>query len=162
MRLKISGLPNAALGYLVIPILVLVAAVLFPMLANILNQAQQLGPEVSMLSFEEMPDDNEDLAKININFPPIPNTESVDPNIFMPEMLEYLELEGFKPDGELKYLRTALVEETSFWIWEFTSDNEKCYATVDKKENAICYGCDTDYFGLTPEQFILGTYHQCF
>ncbi len=115
-----------------------------------------------MISFEEMPEDNEDLAKININFLPVPESKSIDPNMFIRHMLEYLELEGFKPDDELQFLRSALVEGTAYWIWKFTSDNEKCYATVEKDENTTCYGCDTDYYGLTPEQFILGTYHQCF
>ena len=115
-----------------------------------------------MLSLEEMPDNNEDLAKIDVDFPPIPDADTVDPDSFSPQLLDYLELEEFTPDGELTFLRTALVETTSYWIWEFTSDGEKAYVTFAKDDHGSCVGCETDYYSLTPEQYMLGDYHNCF
>ena len=49
MKLKISGLPNAALGYLIVPIFVLIAVVLFPML-NHFQQTDANSVEMSSAS----------------------------------------------------------------------------------------------------------------
>jgi len=89
----------------------------------------------------------------------------------MANILEYLSIE--MPDGDqltasdLKFLRTAeIYDESFFWTWEFEdpSDGVKCYVTVEEKVHggSTCVGYDEDYYGLTPEQFILGTYHNVF
>ena len=90
-----------------------------------------------MLSFEAMPEDNAELANIKIDFPHIPKNEVPPPKEFESELLEYLDDEGFTPDGSLTFLRTALVEDTVYWIWELYSDEEKIFATVarDKEGN---------------------------
>ena len=116
-----------------------------------------------MISYDEMPENNEDLKKINIDFPHVSLTEISKPDEIEPQLLEYLELEGYIPDGELTFLRTAKVESTIYWVWEFISDGEKIYATASEDKNGnASIGCDEDYYGLTPEQFILGDYHDCF
>ena len=116
-----------------------------------------------MISYDEMPDDNEELKNIDIDFPHVSLTEISKPEEIEPQLLEYLELEEYVPDGELKFIRTAKVENTVYWIWEFESAGEKIYATASQDENGnTSIGCDEDYYGLTPEQFILGDYHDCF
>ena len=116
-----------------------------------------------MLSNDEIPENNAELAKIKIEFPHVPFSEISEPNEIEPYLLDYLEVEGFPPDGEVKFIRTALVEETVYWIWEFYSDGEKIYATATQdKYGNTGLGCDADYYGLTPEQYILGDYYECF
>lgn len=116
-----------------------------------------------MLTYEQMPEDNEELAKIEIEFEHVPLDMVYKPEEIEPHMLEYLEIEGFVLDNKLKFLRTAKVEDCIYWIWEFTSDSEKTYATAQRdKDGEITIGFETDYYGLTPEQYILGDYHACF
>ncbi len=116
-----------------------------------------------MLGFDEMPERNEDLATIEIDFDHVSFDRVSEPNEIEPYLLEYLDREGFTPDNGLKFLRTAQVEETVYWIWEFTTDGEKSYATATQnKDGSTSVGCDTDYYSLTPEQYILGDYHNCF
>lgn len=116
-----------------------------------------------MLTYEEMPENNEDLAKIEIDFPHVPLQKIADPKEIEPYLLDYLEREDFAPDGALKFLRTAQVEEVVCWIWEFYSQGEKSYATASQDKNGDTgLGCGTDYYKLTPEQYILADYHQCF
>ena len=116
-----------------------------------------------MLSYDEMPEDNAELAKIKIDFPHVSFDEVSEPKEIEPYLLDYLKVEGYPPDEKVKFIRTAQVEDTVYWIWEFFSDEEKTYATAtqDDDENTSL-GCDTDYYGLTPEQYILGDYHKCF
>lgn len=73
------------------------------------------------------------------------------------------------PDGEslaaedLTFLRTALVDQTRYWIWSFDEpDGDRAYATVSAGPEGVSVGYETDYYGLTPEQFILGDYHDVF
>lgn len=116
-----------------------------------------------MLSYEEMPEDNEELAKIEVDFPHVSFKEVSEPKVIEPHLLDYLKREGYKPDGELQFLRTAQVEDIVYWIWVFTSQGEKTYATATQDEEGnTSVGCDTDYYSLTPEQYILGDFHDCF
>ena len=112
---------------------------------------------------EQLPERNEDLAKVDIEFP-FAEDDVSDPEEILPHLLDYLVLEDFSPEeGSLTFLRTAVVESTLYWIWAFTSDGEKCYATATQSnDGGTDLGCEVDYYGLTPEQFILGDYRDCF
>lgn len=116
-----------------------------------------------MLSYDEMPEDNAELANIEIDFPHVPFSEVSEPNEIEPYLVDYLKVEGFPPDGKVQFIRTALVEDTVYWIWVLSSGGEKVYATATQdRDGNTGLGCDTDYYGLTPEQYILGDYHECF
>jgi hypothetical protein len=115
-----------------------------------------------MLTYDEMPDDNADLAKVNVGFPHASSTEVADSNEIEPYLMDYLEQEGYKPDVALQFLRTALVAETVYWIWAFATDGEAAYAIATQdKDGQTSLGCDTNYYGLTPEQYVLADYHNC-
>lgn len=116
-----------------------------------------------MLTYEQMPEDRKDLSKIKTDFPHVSFDEVSEPKEIEPYLLDYLQRKNYHPDGELKFLRTAQVKGTVYWIWEFTSKSEKAYATATQdKYGDTSLGCDTDYYGLTPEQYILGDYHDYF
>jgi len=115
-----------------------------------------------------MPEDNAELANVVIEFPLLqPNTAESCP-IPIADVVDYLRLES--PDGEtvhpgqLRFLRTAQVADQRYWIWAFQeSDDSACYATVSvSPDGSTCTGYDENYYGLTPEQFMLGDYHQVF
>ena len=121
-----------------------------------------------MLSAEEMPDDNADLAVVAVEFERLADDTAASRPVSRGELLDYLSVEV--PDGEalegssLKFLRTAEVGGTQYWIWSFEEpEGAKAYATVSvTPEGSATLGYDADYYGLSPEQFILGDYHQVF
>jgi hypothetical protein len=121
-----------------------------------------------MLTFEEMPEDNADLARVVVDFPRLePDTADSCP-VPMAEVLGYLRLES--PDGDslrtasLEFLRTALVSDCRFWIWSFhESDGAQCFVTASvAADGTSSVGYDPNIYGLTPEQFILGDFHEVF
>jgi hypothetical protein len=137
-----------------------------------------------MLTADQMPDDNADLAKIPIQLPEVPRSEIADPDSFVPDLLEYLELESFEPDDKLQFVRTADVWGTLYYIWRFKSNGDDCYATISIQNGVprgtganwltriwnrvfhvgsrgTCRGCGENHWGLTPEQYILADYHNC-
>ena len=66
-------------------------------------------------------------------------------------------------EGDLSFVRTADVEGTKYWIWSFTEpDGESAYATVAVSSSGSTLGYDANTYDLSPEQFILGDYHQVF
>jgi hypothetical protein len=125
-----------------------------------------------MITYDELPDDNTELAKIEIDFPYLKdNTPASCPSL-MTEILEYLSMECSSGDNikekDLIFLRTAKVKKAKFWIWKFfDKDGVECYVTVSSQKRllflkSISIGYDENYYGLTPEQFILGDFYGVF
>ena len=115
-----------------------------------------------MLRSDQMPDGNADLANIPVELPPAPSELLSTPEVFLDDITEYLELEGYIPDQELRFLRTALVEESVYYIWSFESGGDSCFVTVSiRSDGSQCIGCNENHRGLSPEQFIMADYHNC-
>ena len=121
-----------------------------------------------MIPYEEMPDDNAKLVDLMIDFPALqPNTAESCP-VPLSDIIDYLRDES--PDGEtiqatqLYFLRTAQVAEKRYWIWSFQeSDGSACYVTAAvSPDGSTSIGYEENYYGLSPEQFILGDYHNVF
>jgi hypothetical protein len=121
-----------------------------------------------VIPFDEMPEDNADLANIEVEFPHLqPNTPESCP-VPLRDVLEYLRAES--PDAEsveasqLQFLRTALVADQQYWIWAFReSDGSDCFVTVSLSPGGTaCTGYEENYYNLNPEQFMLGDFHQVF
>jgi hypothetical protein len=121
-----------------------------------------------MLSYEQMPKDNADLARVRVSFPYLEDNSARTSPASMDEILNYLASEV--PDGDvvepkdLHFIRTARVAQHDYWIWRFTeSDGSEAYVTVSRRpDGQISLGYDSNYYGLSPEQFMLGDYHQVF
>lgn len=118
-----------------------------------------------MITRDEMPEDNKDIAAMEVDFPRLSENSAASCPVPMVEILHYLSLES--PDGDeitaadLRFLRTAQVADAEYWIWDFhESTGVKCYVTVQRKVDGICIGYDEDYWGLTPEQYMLAEYHE--
>jgi hypothetical protein len=120
---------------------------------------------VEFVEYEDMPDDNEDLIKLDIAFPYLDEIQiKRNPN-FIQDLLEYLHLEGetVSSDG-LNFIKAVKVKEQKYWIWEFSDkDREHCYAVVGEDTSGVLsFSYDLDWYHLTPDQFILGEYHNVF
>ena len=121
-----------------------------------------------MIPFNEMPEDNAELANIEIEFPRLqPNKPDSCP-VAPDDVVEYLRMESADAESveasQLHFMRTALVADHRYWIWSFReSDGSDCFVTVSvSPDGTTCTGYEENYYGLSPEQFMLGDYHQVF
>jgi len=110
------------------------------------------------------PNDNAELANLDIQLPLVSSDEVSGPSEIEPYLLDYLKREGFPPDkGILSFVKIARIEDVTYWIWRFESDGESCYATATQDaDGSTGVGCSTDYWNLTADQYIFGDYHGCF
>jgi hypothetical protein len=122
-----------------------------------------------MPTAREMPDDNRQLAQVAVDFERLREDTPRACPVRIGDLLTYLRDEV--PGGarlqpaDLTFLRTAQVAERRYWIWRFTEPDggDPAYATVSVDDRGrTVRGYDTNTYGLTPEQFILGDYHQVF
>ena len=121
-----------------------------------------------MIPYEEMPDDNAKLVDLIIDFPVLQSNSAEACPVSMSDIINYLHEESL--DGEtiqasqLFFLRTAQVAEKRYWIWSFQeSDGSACYVTATvSPDGSTSIGYEENHYGLSPEQFILGDYHNVF
>jgi hypothetical protein len=113
------------------------------------------------------PETNDELKATVVSFPRLqPDTQSACP-VSDDEIQQYLRHEDADGESvarrELRFIRTALVEETKYWIWDYQeSDGEQCYVTVAERAGKTMLGMNGNWDALSPEQFILGDYRQMF
>lgn len=122
-----------------------------------------------MITYDEMPDDNADLADVNVTFPRLVRDSPESCPTSMKQILGYLAREvpgGRSLSGaDLEFLRTADVEGTAYWIWRFsepTGGDEAFVVTSVKPDGTVTITYDTNHYDLSPEQFILGDYYNVF
>ncbi len=121
-----------------------------------------------VLAFDEMPEDNADLATVQVEFPRLADESPASCPVPMEDVLDYLSMEV--PDGarltpeDLSFRRTARVADADYWVWSFTEpDGQTAYVSVSVDGSGTAtIGYEVDYYSLTPEQFMLGNYHQVF
>lgn len=116
-----------------------------------------------------MPDDNADLANVEVDFPRLTPDSADGCPVPMAELLAYLTDEVPDGDsltpGDLTFVRTARVEDAEYWIWRFREpgpQGENAFAIVSRSGQQVILGYEINYYGLSPEQFVLGDYHQVF
>jgi hypothetical protein len=122
-----------------------------------------------VLTADEMPDDNADLANVEVDFPRLdPDSPAACP-VPLTDLLVYLA--GEVPDGDslaatdLTFVRTARVAEAEYWVWRFREpgpQGDDAFATVSRSGQQETLGYEANYYGLSAEQFVLGDYHQVF
>jgi hypothetical protein len=124
--------------------------------------------EVYMIPYQDMPENNREIAKLEVSFPNLESNTPASCPVQVSEILEYLNDEAPSDDSisekDLKFIRTAQVAESEYWIWEFQdSEGTKYYVTVSRSpQGSTEISYDENFYSLTPKQFILGTYHNVF
>jgi hypothetical protein len=116
-----------------------------------------------------MPDNNADLALVEVESPRLADESAASCPVPLDDLLRYLADEV--PGGEaltadaLLFVRTAQVADTRYGLWRFNEPDsgDPAYATVSLLSISQCaVGYGDNYYGLTPEQYILGDYHLVF
>jgi hypothetical protein len=121
-----------------------------------------------VVSADDMPEDNADLARLVVKFDRLLDDSPQSSPVAIQDVLDYLTREV--PGGDLlsatdlTFQQTAAVGTTRYWIWSFDEPDggEPAYATVSEDNGQLTVGYDANYYGLTPEQFMLGEYHGVF
>jgi len=121
---------------------------------------------IEFVEYEEMPDDNEDIAKFDIVFPNLQKDQSKRYKEFVDNLVDYLHDEGETVGaGDLKFIKAVQVKEQKYWIWEFhdKEDNDQCFAVVSEgPHGSLWINYDMNWHNLSPDQFILGDYHRVY
>lgn len=121
-----------------------------------------------MIPIEDMPEDNEELANLAVQFPSLSAETPDSCPVPLSDIVEYLRAESADGEavqaGQLRFLRTAGVADHRYWIWSFKEeDGTVCYVTVSEApDGSTCVGYEENAYGLTPEQYMLGDYHNVF
>jgi len=118
---------------------------------------------------DELPEDFDELRHVPVELPRLPDNSAALCPVPTSEILDYLSYEA--PGGEhsgsteviefqLEFVRTALVEQTRYWIWRFAdSDNRESYVTVGIDGSGQQMMSYDETFGLSPEQRILAEHY---
>lgn len=116
-----------------------------------------------------MPEDNADLAKVDVEFERLVPDNSEGCPAPMTRLLSYLadEVPGGEDLGpeDLSFVRTARVEDHDYWLWRFREpgpDGDDAYLTVSRVRGQVAVGYEANFYRLTPEQYLLGDYHHAF
>lgn len=128
------------------------------------RQAATQIPSLEEFGYE----DNRDLVKAVVEYPHLDPDSPADCPVREQELLAYLAIEV--PDGELltgadlNFVRTSQVAESRYWLWRFNEPRgDDAFLTVSQgPEGATTTGYSDNYLNLSPEQFILGDFHECF
>lgn len=126
-----------------------------------------MGQPRPVLSAEEVPEDNAELASVDVDFARLPDDSAASCPVPISEVLRYLadEVPAALSEADLTFRRTAVVEGTRYWVWSFTEPDggSAAYVTVSMSPaGATTLGYEDDYYGLSPEQYVLGDYHNVF
>ena len=117
-----------------------------------------------MIPREELPEDASDWTGVSVSFPQLPDNSPVSPPCSEDRLFEYVRKESADVEradrARLKFIRTALVSEAKYWLWEYTEeDGELVYVIcrVDL-EGSNLIGLSTPN-GLSHEQYMLADYY---
>jgi hypothetical protein len=135
--------------------------------------------EPPVLKRDDLPDERDELAGVRVRLPRLKDDSEQSCPATQQDILEHLDVEA--PGGaqsgseevvefKLKFLRTAAIEGTSYWIWGFKDgEGAKSYVLVGhwrkadgdapawaegsrrREETLLSY---EEAYGLKPEQFI--------
>jgi hypothetical protein len=120
-----------------------------------------------MLTADEMPDDNRDLASLEVVLAALPDDAAASCPVGIEDLLRYLadEVPADLTPSDLTFRRTAVIGDRSYWVWSFVEPDggSPAYATVSiGPAGAATLSYETDHYGLSPEQYVLGDHHQVF
>lgn len=116
-----------------------------------------------MVQRDELPDTFDELLNVRVELPEAPGETEKSCPVPMDEIRQHLAYEC--PGGEfaggesvmefqLKFARTAVIDDTRYWIWLFKDEREAdSYVLVGAGSNQLLSYDET--YGMTPEQIIV-------
>lgn len=109
---------------------------------------------------ETIPEDFEGIRNLILKLELAEREKNVDLNSMVNKIREYLKLEGFSIESELKYISSAKIEKTDYFIWKFIDGDFKCYVTLSIFPNNSQAIKADDSYGLSAEQYIFADYNK--
>ena len=118
---------------------------------------------------DQLPKSWKGLKRFTFELPLLsPNDPSLCPRS-PSDILEYLDVEapGGSQSGsenvmqfDLQFLRTALVNDSKYWLWLFKADGDlDCYVAVQQTASGDSILGFDETFGLAPEQWMVMDYY---
>jgi len=117
-----------------------------------------------MIRREDLPEDAADWNSVSVSFDRLrPDREDTCP-ASRNEIMDYVQIESSDTesadDAALKYLRTALVGDASYWLWSYSeSDGTLCFVTFCKSADGSTILGLAEPNGLSEEQYLLADYY---
>ena len=120
-----------------------------------------------MFDCSTLPDENERLAEVQVELARLSDDTPASAPLTIGELMKYLALEV--PGGDklttvdLEFQRTADLGDAQYWVWSlFEPDTgDRAFAIIRQDPDGSLRSYDTDYYGLSAEQFVLGHYCGC-
>jgi hypothetical protein len=128
------------------------------------NGKQYFGEGMRRSRFADIQDEDEKhekLKSLSVELKHGDDSVADDPAL-LKRIAEYLALETADCEfieGNLKYLRSAVIDDCQYWIWDYReSDGTQCYVTLRLDEHRSVLGVQNAN-ELSPEQHIYAQHH---
>lgn len=117
-----------------------------------------------MIPRDQLPDDASDWADVSVSFPRLAQDIAESNPYSEDEVFAYVQMESAGMDSaqrqELRFIRTALVAEAKYWIWEYReSDGELYYVALRLDPDGSTILGLSATLGLSHEQYLLADYY---
>jgi hypothetical protein len=112
----------------------------------------------------ELPDDPTDWTNVDVSFVRLEtDTAGSCPESFE-QIMRYVQAESGDTDraqaDRLAFLRTALVQDTKYWLWNYVEeDGTVCFVVFRVRKDGSTYLGLSETKGLSPEQYLLADYY---
>ena len=117
-----------------------------------------------MIGRDQLPHDAADWVQIQVSLPRLDEDTADSCPASLAELMDYVRMESADTaDAEterLTFLRTAKVEECSYWLWTYTeSDGDSNYVVFRQNPDGSTKLGLSGPNGLSPEQYLLADYY---
>ena len=117
----------------------------------------------SFIEFDAMPTSTLALAELDITLPRLDELTEADSPVTTADLLNYLIETLNETTGQLRFVQTAKIKTKCYWLWQYETDKKSYYATVCQRANGdVSIGFEQNYGNWTPDQYLIGDYHDFF
>jgi hypothetical protein len=112
----------------------------------------------------ELPDDPTDWTNVDVSFARLETDTAGSCPASLEQIMRYVQAESGDTDraqpDRLTFLRTALVQDTKYWLWNYEEkDGTACFVVFRARKGGSTYLGLTETRGLSPEQYLLADYY---
>jgi hypothetical protein len=121
----------------------------------------------NFIEYEQMPEDTRGLASLDIALPRSePDNEASAP-VSRADVLRELRLQEpatfALSEDDLNFVRTAVIQAKRYWLWQFAANGKTYFVSVCLRSNGdVCFSYEENYANWTPDQYLIGDYHDFF